>query len=264
MLGNEERDAALPHALRVLWHHVVAHDLDVPAVLSQEIVADEMSLRVERNAMVHMRMGLKELVKNLVERLLRLSQWEVHLCNLNLWEVIPHVMPEASLTVRLLLGADVSVLELLHHHDFLLLRRDEHHHAGGEVATLEGVLTEERQRLQVGQVGVEQNEGHAALGQLIGKVTCHLQLCRHNNDAINLLCQTIGSGLDERRGVETLVVEYAQRDVEVATVLCGGLHALFYLVPVGLAVVLGDDADEGVVLVVGQRRGVHIGLIVHL
>jgi hypothetical protein len=37
MLGNQERDAALTYAFRILGYHIVAHNLDVATVASQQV-----------------------------------------------------------------------------------------------------------------------------------------------------------------------------------------------------------------------------------
>ena len=187
MLGDEERNAALAHALGVLGHHVVAHDLDVAAVGAKQELAHQMGFRVEGDAMVNMRMRREKLFENLVELCLRLAQGQIDVGNLDLGEVIAHVVAEARLTVGLLLRAHMAVLKLFHHHDFLLFRCDEHHHAGSEIAALKRVLTEECQRLEVGQVGVEQDEGDVSIGQLVGELAGDLQLGGHHDDTVGVL-----------------------------------------------------------------------------
>ena len=53
---------------------------------------------------------------------------------------------------EIMLADHLSVLGLSHQHDFLFLRCDEHEHLGCEIAAAERVLTEERERLEVGHV----------------------------------------------------------------------------------------------------------------
>ena len=103
MLCDEEGDAALPHALGVLGHHVVAHNLDVAAVGAQQEQSYEMGLRVKRDAVVHLRMSGEEILKNLVIFLARSAKRQVDFRNLDLREVVAHVVAETCLTVVLLL-----------------------------------------------------------------------------------------------------------------------------------------------------------------
>ena len=67
MLRDEEGDASLSHALRVLGHHVVAHDLNVAAIGAQQELPDEVGLRVERDAVVDVGMLLEERLEDLYE-----------------------------------------------------------------------------------------------------------------------------------------------------------------------------------------------------
>ena len=80
--------------------------------------------------------------------------------NLDIGEVVVHVVAETRLTVLLLFGCYVAVVHLFHQHDLLLVRRKQHHHACCIVAAGKGVLTEECQWAQVGHVGVEQHKGN--------------------------------------------------------------------------------------------------------
>ena len=161
-------------------------------------------------------------------------------------------MTETCFAVGLLLRAHMTVFQLLHHHDLLLFRGNEHHHTSCEISTLEGVLTKECQWLEVGQIRVKENKGDITVGQLVGEDTGNLQLGRYHDDAIRILVQTLLGGFDKRWAVEAFVIQHLQRNVEVASACCRCLDALFNLVPIGLAVVQGDDAIERVVLVVCQ------------
>ena len=62
VLCNEERDAALPDAAGILLYHVIAHNLDVTAIGVEQEVTHDVRLRVERNAVVCVRMGVEVLL----------------------------------------------------------------------------------------------------------------------------------------------------------------------------------------------------------
>ena len=94
--------------------------------------------------MVHQRMFLEERLQDIVVVLLLLVERQVHLRNLDLGEVIHHIVSEARLTVCLLLGAHASVACLFHQGDLLFLVGNEHQHLRSEVSAGERVLSEER------------------------------------------------------------------------------------------------------------------------
>ena len=59
VLCDEERDAALPDAAGILLHHVIAHNLDVTAIGVEQEVTHDVSLGVERYAVVSVGMGVE-------------------------------------------------------------------------------------------------------------------------------------------------------------------------------------------------------------
>ena len=223
-----------------------------------------MSLRVERDAVVYLRVVFEELLQYLIVVLGLFVKRQVHLRYRHIGEVVAHVVTESRFTVLLLFGGHVAVPHLLHQHDLLFLRGNEHQHAGCEVSALERVLAVERQRPQVGHVRVEQDEGYLFGVQLVGEVACQFQCGRHYDHSIGLLLQTVSRSLLKGLQVEPLVVDEFHRDAEVAPMVTRGQTALLYFLPVSLRLVLGQQAVEGVSTVVSQRRGIHVGPVVHL
>ena len=103
MLGNEERDAAITNAFLVLGHHIVAHNLHVAAIAAIKEIAHDVSLRVKCYTMMYVRVCREELLEYAVVILMIFVERQIDFGNLNLWEMVYHVMAETSLTVSLLL-----------------------------------------------------------------------------------------------------------------------------------------------------------------
>ena len=152
MLRDDERHASLAQTLGVLCHHVVAHNLYVAHVVAQEEFAHDVRLRVECDAMVYAWMLLKEFFQHGIVFVACAFERQTQLRNLYLWEMVVHIMAETYFAVHLLLARHLSVLHLFQEHYLLLVACDEHEHLGCEIAAAERVLTEERERLEVGHV----------------------------------------------------------------------------------------------------------------
>ena len=196
MLGNEERNAALPDAFGILWHHVVAHDLHVASVALQEKLAHDVGFRVEGDAMMHIGVRAEELFQYLLIAF-RLVPRQADFGDGYIGEMVDHVVAESRLAVHLLLRTHLSVLQELHKHDLLLFRGDEHHHACGIVATLKGVLTVEGEGLQVGHVSVKQDKGDMKLVQLVGELARGVERRRNDDDTIGTLLHALACHLGE-------------------------------------------------------------------
>lgn len=68
----------------------------------------------------------------------------------------------------------------------------------------------------------------------------------------------------ERLVAEPLIEQYFHVDGEVASLFVGFHGSIFNFLPVGLSSVFWNDNVEAVRLIVSQRAGVDVGLIVHL
>ncbi len=100
--------------------------------------------------------------------------------------------------------------------------------------------------------------------QLVGEGARDGLLCRHENHSVGVLAQALGIALCKRLCVESAVVDGSHLYMEVATKLHRLRYTVLYLFPIGNAGVLGHDAIEHILPVIGQCTGIHIGLIVHL
>jgi hypothetical protein len=178
--------------------------------------------------------------------------------------MVVHVMAEAHLTVVLLFADHTSFVGELKEKDLLLLVGDEHEHAGGEIATGKGILSKESQWLEVGHIGVEHDKGDVVRVQLIGILLCDLQVGGYDHHTIGIGRQTSVGRFAEVLVLEALVIHDLHFDMEVAVGLLGHPHPLLNLFPIGHLVMLGNKYIKGVRLVVGQCRGIHVGLVVHL
>ena len=103
MLGDEEGDAALTDTLLILGHHVVAHNLDATTIGPLEELAHDMGLGVEGDAMVHLRVLGEEFLEDAVVLLLFLIEGQIDFGNLDIREVVHHIVAESGLAVGLLL-----------------------------------------------------------------------------------------------------------------------------------------------------------------
>ena len=173
-------------------------------------------------------------------------------------------MAEPSLTVGLLLGTHLTVTGLFHERNLLFFIGNEHQHTGSEIAAGKGVLSKEGQRFQVRHIGVEQYVRDASVCQFLREASRLFECGRHDDDTIELLRQELTHHAGEGGIVETLVVYVSQCDAEVTTEVGTGLSTFLYLVPVGLLLVLGQHDVKGVFFIVGEGRGIDVGLVVHL
>ena len=117
----------------------------------------------------------KELLQHFGEFSTCAAQRQVEHGNLHVREVVVHVMAESYLSVVLLLADHFSVLGLPHEHDFIFLGGNHHQHLGCEETGTERILTVERERTQIGHVGVEQDEGDALVVKRLGKLAGHVE-----------------------------------------------------------------------------------------
>ena len=100
--------------------------------------------------------------------------------------------------------------------------------------------------------------------QLVCELTSQLQRRWHHDDSVRLLLEYLVGGTHKGIRLEPLVIDHLDGDAEVTPPLAGCLCTFLNLFPIGFAGMFGNDAPEGVLLVVGQCRGIHIGLVVHL
>ena len=153
----------------------IAHDLNVAAVGLQQEVAHDVRLRSHGDAMVDVRMHGKELLQHFDEFSTCAAQRQVEQGNLHVREVVVHVMAESYLSVVLLLADHSSVFGLPHEQDFIFLCCKHHQHLGCEKTGTERILAEERERTQIGHVGVEQDEWDAFVMQRLGKLAGYIE-----------------------------------------------------------------------------------------
>ena len=99
--------------------------------------------------------------------------------------------------------------------------------------------------------------------QLVGQQACRGEVCRHNDHSVGLCVEDELCLFAERVVVEALVVAEFYIDVEVAPCLHGTRGTLLNLVPIGLLLVLRQQHVEAILSVVGQCRGVGVGLVIH-
>ena len=223
----------------------------------------QMGLRIERDTMMHQRMLLEELLEYHVVILGFLVQRQIDLRNLDVGEVVAHIVTETGLAVLLLLRGHIPVAHLLHNHDFLLFRCNEHQHPGSKVATLERILSEERQRTQIGHIRIEQDKGYLLGMQLVGEVACQLKGRRNDDDTCRLTFQTIGSCLFKGFQIKPFIIYELNRDTKVSTMVTGSETSFLDLLPVSLRFMLRQQTIKSVGFVVCQGRGIHIWTIVH-
>ena len=211
-----------------------------------------MGLRVEGDTVVYLWVLLEELLQYIVVVLFLFVERQVHLCDLDVRIVVHHVVTESRLTVSLLFRTHESVARLLHQGHLFLFIGNEHQHLRCEVAAGEGVLSEEGQWLQVWHIRVEKHVGDLLLRQLLRESCRLLQGGGYDDDAIEFYSKELAHHTREGSSIETLVVHELQVDAEVPPEVGTGQCAFLNLVPVGLLLVLGQHAIEGVCLVVGQ------------
>ena len=178
--------------------------------------------------------------------------------------MVVHVVAESHFAVVLLLAGHTSVLGLLHQHDLALLVSNHHQRLRGKIATRKRVLTIERKRFEVGHVGVEHDERNVLLVQLIGELTSELESGRNDDNAIGVGIHNLLTLRGKVAVVKAFVIVNQDVDMEIAASLHCLLRTLLDLFPIGFGIVLGNQHVEGVRAVVGQRRGVHVGLVIHL
>ena len=112
MLGDKERDAVLTQTFSILCNHVISHNLYVANIVAQQVLAYNMSFRIERYAMVHIRKLLKELLNHSVVLASGSFEWDAELCDFDIREVVVHIVTKSDLSVYLLLTCNASVLYL--------------------------------------------------------------------------------------------------------------------------------------------------------
>ena len=171
-------------------------------------------------------------------------------------------MTEACLSVGLLLGSHLTITCLFDEGNLFLTSCYQHQHLSCEITTGKRVLSEERQWLQVGHVGVEQYIGNLSLCEFFRETGCLFESGRYDDDTVDLSCQELTDHLCEGGSIETLIIDELQRDTEITTELATGLGTFFDLVPIGILFVLGQHHIEGIGLIVGECRGVHIRTII--
>ena len=113
--------------------------------------------------MMYVGMGFEEVAQHIVVFCACALEWKMKLKNLDVGEMVVHIMAEAYLTIDLLLTGDMTVLHELHDHYLLFARGNEHEHSGSKIAAAERVLTEERKWLQIGHIRVEHDEWYLTL-----------------------------------------------------------------------------------------------------
>ena len=132
-----------------------------------------------------------------------------------------HVVAESHLTVVLLLAGHIDTVEgLLHEHNLFLLACQEHQHLGSEVTRGKGVLAIEGEGPEVGQIGVEHDEGYLLSVQYVGELARHIELGRHHYDAIGVLLEYGSILLAERCNVIAAIVFEGDIDVEASSTSC--------------------------------------------
>ena len=178
--------------------------------------------------------------------------------------MIDHIVTEPCFTVGLLFRSHLTVARLFHQRNLFLLGSNEHQHTGSEITAGKRVLSEECQGLQVGHIAVEQHVRDTSVGQFLREACGLLKGRGYDNHTIELLREELPHHTGKRRIVETFVIDELQRDTEVATEISTGLRSFLNLVPVGLLLMLRQYAIEGVLLIIGKGRGVHVWLVVHL
>ena len=207
-------------------------------------------------------MRLEEIVEDDVELTAVFLHRKVEFDDVDGREVVAHIVAESHLAVVLLFRGHLAVFHQFQQHDFLLFRGDEHEHLRSEVAALERVLSEETQRSEVGHIGVEQDERHVLLVELVGKLLCDIEFAGYDDDAVGQVAENVVGHAGKRTGVEAFVVYDFHLNVEVASCLGAFQCTFLNFLPVGLTFVFRHEECKLVGLVVSQGCRVHIGLVV--
>ena len=111
--------------------------------------------------------------------------------DVDVWEMVMHVVSESCFAIVLLFAHHFSVFGLFHEHDLGFATGDHHEHFGGKIATGEGILSVEGERVEVGHEGVEHNKGDGRLVELIGEFSCGFK-CRWDEHHTVGLCSEAG------------------------------------------------------------------------
>src|SRR3712207_1030265 len=99
--------------------------------------------------------------------------------------------------------------------------------------------------------------------ELVGETAGYLQRRRHDDDAIGLGRKAFFIHADERRVVKTLIIVETDVDMEIPSGFHGLAGAFFYLLPISLGLMLGQNDLNLIGFVVSQCACIHVGLIVH-
>ena len=88
-------------------------------------------------------MLLEEILKDGIVFLMFLIKRQINLNNLDLREVIDHIMSESCFSVSLLFGANLAITRLFDKSHFFLAPRNQHQHLCSEIAASKRVLSKE-------------------------------------------------------------------------------------------------------------------------
>ena len=100
--------------------------------------------------------------------------------------------------------------------------------------------------------------------QAVGELAGGLKRGGHEDEAVGVLGEALLAGLGQRHGLAAVVIGDGHFYAEVAPDALALLDAELHLIPISLLLVFGNEEIKEIILVVGQSRGIHIGLIVHL
>lgn len=62
MLRYQKRDGTLPETFHILGNHVIAHDLYIPSIGFEQELTHQIRFRIQRDAMMQMRMLDEEIL----------------------------------------------------------------------------------------------------------------------------------------------------------------------------------------------------------
>ena len=127
--------------------------------------------------------------------------------------------PEAHLTVLLLTGGHTSFRHKLHQQNTSGVFSGLHHEdAPGKITALQGVLSEESQRLYLGNIGIQKNKGNVLFLQPAAKCLSHIEILWDNDHPVRLFIPNALGGSGKRTTFKLVIILRNQRKVEIAPV----------------------------------------------
>ena len=151
-----------------------------------------------------------------------------------------HVFPEAHLTVLLLTGGHTSFRHELHQQNTPGMFSGLHHEdAPGKITALQGVLSEESQRLYLGNIGIQKNKRNVLFLQPAAKCLGHIEILWDNDHPVRLFIPNALGGSGKRTTFKLVIILRNQRKVEIAPIKNTLLQTFFHAGPISIPVVVG-------------------------